>query len=49
LEKLNDSDDINRAWENIQENFKKSGTKCLGLYELKQQKPGLIKMFIFFR
>ena len=39
LENLNDSDDINRAWENIEENIKTSAKESLGLYELKQHKP----------
>jgi hypothetical protein len=39
LENLNDSDDINRAWENINENIKTSSNDSLGLYELKQHKP----------
>jgi hypothetical protein len=39
LEKLNDSEDINRVWENIQENFKNSVKESLGPYELKQHKP----------
>jgi len=39
LEKLNDSEDINRYWENIQENFKNSVKESLGAYEFKQYKP----------
>jgi len=39
LENLNDSEDINRAWENIKENMKSSAKDSLGLYELKQLKP----------
>jgi hypothetical protein len=39
LEKLNDSQDINRAWENIKENIKISTKGTLGLYELKSHKP----------
>jgi hypothetical protein len=39
LEKLNDSQDINRAWENIRENIKISAKESLGLYELKSHKP----------
>ena len=31
LENLNDSKDINRAWENIKENIKTSAKQCLGL------------------
>jgi len=37
LEK-SDSEDINRAWENIKENIKTSATENLGLYGLKQHK-----------
>jgi hypothetical protein len=33
FENLNDSKDINRAWENIKENIKISPKKSLGLYE----------------
>jgi hypothetical protein len=39
LENLNDSQDINRPWENIKENIKSSEKENLGLYELKQHKP----------
>jgi hypothetical protein len=39
LENLNDSNDINRARENIKENIKTSSKETLGLYELKQHKP----------
>jgi hypothetical protein len=39
LENLNDSEDINRAWENIKENIKTSFKESLGLYELKKHKP----------
>jgi len=39
LEKLNDSDDINRAWKNIKENTKTSARNSLVLYELKLHKP----------
>jgi len=35
LENLSDSEDINRAWENIKENVKISAKEILGLYELK--------------
>jgi len=38
LENLNDSTDINRAWENIKENIISSAEKSLGLYVLKQNK-----------
>jgi len=36
LENLSDSEDIERAWENIKENVKTSSKNSLGLYELKQ-------------
>jgi len=39
LENLRDSEDINTAWENIQENVKTSAKETLGLYEMKQHKP----------
>jgi len=39
LENLNDSMDINKAWEDIKENIKISAKVSLGLYELKQYKP----------
>ena len=39
LENLNDSDNINRAWENIKRNIKTSTTESLDLYELKHYKP----------
>ena len=39
LENLSDSKDVNRVWENIQENIKTSVKESLGLYKLKQHKP----------
>jgi len=39
LDKLNDSDDINRARKNIKENTKTSARNSPGLYELKLHKP----------
>jgi len=36
LMNLNDSEGINRAWEDIKENIKTSAKESLGLYELKQ-------------
>jgi hypothetical protein len=36
LEDLNNSEDINRAWENIKENINASAKHNLGLHELKQ-------------
>jgi hypothetical protein len=41
LDHFCDSENINRAWENIKENIKISVTQSLGLYELKQHKPWL--------
>jgi hypothetical protein len=38
LENINDSEDINRAWENIKENIKTSAKESLGLQRLKQHK-----------
>ena len=51
LENLSDSEDINRAWENIQENIKTSAKKTLGLRELKQHEPWLDEegLSFFFR
>jgi len=39
LENLSDSKDINRAWENINENIKTMAKECLCRHELKQNKP----------
>ena len=39
LENLHDSEDINRAWENITENIKTSAKQGLGLYLMKQHNP----------
>ena len=39
VENLNDSKDINRAWQNIKYNIRTSTEESLGLYELKQHKP----------
>jgi len=38
LENLNDSQDINRAGENVKENIRMSAKESLGLYELQQHK-----------
>jgi len=38
-ENLNESEDINRAWESIKENIKTSAKDSLVLYEMKQHKP----------
>jgi hypothetical protein len=38
LENLSDSEDINRAWENIKENIKTSAKKSPGLHKFKQHK-----------
>jgi hypothetical protein len=43
LENMNDSENINRAWENMKENIKISAKESLGLYEQKQHKPWLVK------
>ena len=39
LENLNDDKDVNRTWENIQENIQTSAKESLGLNEFKQNKP----------
>ena len=39
LENLSDSEDINRAWENVRENIRTPAKESLGLHELKQYKP----------
>jgi hypothetical protein len=39
LEKFDDNADMNRAWENINENIKTSAKESLGHYELQQHKP----------
>jgi hypothetical protein len=39
LGNLSDSEDIDRAWENIKENIKISAKGSLGLHELKRHKP----------
>jgi hypothetical protein len=39
LENLSDSKDINRAWEDINENIKTSAKESTGLHDLKQHKP----------
>jgi hypothetical protein len=39
LENLNDSEDINKAWENIRDDIKISAKETLGLYRQKQRKP----------
>jgi hypothetical protein len=48
LENLCDSEDIHRAWENIKEIIKTSAKRSLGLYELKQHKPGFDEEFLSF-
>jgi len=39
LEDLSDSEDINRAWENVKENIKTWAKESLDMYKLKQHKP----------
>ena len=39
MENVDDNEDINRAWQNINENTNTSAKDCLGLYDLKQHKP----------
>jgi hypothetical protein len=45
LENLNDSEDINRAWENIKANIKTSAKESLGLHQMKQYKPWCLFRF----
>ena len=39
LENLKVDEDVNRVWENIEENIKTSAKESLGLHEWKQHKP----------
>ena len=39
LENISDDEDINRAWENIEENIRRSAKNSVGLYKLRQYKP----------
>ena len=39
LENLNDDEEVNRTWGNINENIQTSAKESLGLHELKQHKP----------
>jgi predicted RNA-binding protein Jag len=48
LENLSVEEDLNRAWENINENIKTSATESLGLHELKQHKPWFDKECVGF-
>lgn len=41
LVNINETEDINRAWENLKENVKISTKEMLGLYESKQHKSWL--------
>jgi hypothetical protein len=41
-ENLNNSEDINGAWENIEENIKTSAKDSPGLYEMKQHKSWMV-------
>ena len=49
LENLNGTENINRSWENIEENIKSSATESLGLYESKQHKPWFDEECLLFR
>ena len=39
LENLNNSEDMNRAWENVKENIKISAKESLRMHERRQHKP----------
>ena len=43
LKNLHDSEDINRARENIKQNMKTSAKESLGLHELKLHKPWFVE------
>jgi hypothetical protein len=45
---LNDTENVNRSWENIKENIKSPAKESLGLHELKQHKPWLDEDCIHF-
>ena len=46
MQNLNESEDINRAWENSKESIKTSAKESLGLYELKQHKPWFYEEYL---
>ena len=48
LKNLSDGENINKAWENIKENFKTSTKRSVGLDELKQHKPCFDEEFLCF-
>jgi hypothetical protein len=48
LENLSDSENINRNWENIEENFKTSAIERVGLCEMKQHKPWFAEEYLRF-
>jgi len=48
LENISDSEDINRAWENIKENIKTLAKESLGLHKLKQHKPRFDEEYLGF-
>jgi len=48
LENLNDSEEINRAWENTEENIRTSAIVRVRLCELKQHKPWFAEEYLHF-
>jgi hypothetical protein len=48
MENARDSENLNRAWENIKENVKVSAKEGLGLCELKQRKTWFDEKFLRF-
>ena len=46
LGNLSDSEDINRAWENIEENIQTSAIERVVLCELKQHKPWFAEEYL---
>jgi len=48
LENLSDREDINRAWENIEQNIKTSAIDRVTLCELKHHKPWFVEEYLCF-
>ena len=48
MENLNGDENVNLAWENIEENIKTSAKEGLGLHEWKQHKPWFDKECVGF-
>lgn len=48
VENLSDSEDVNKAWENINEHIKMSAQGSLGMYEWKHHKPWFVEKCSWF-